>query len=188
MKKHFSYILTLACIAAASLSVSAQSTARTLPGHLGNQSADSNLQRSVGDENLSAAVSTTYTGTIQLTISAHLVTPVPSGGAVICSLGASVIDISTTGTIDNEVSEEAETKATVSGSTATCLVKIPYSWYLPNVSHDTVSLGYSISIIGSTTSVTGVLTRSSSGLIPGAPSIKVPANGATTSFTVSTTL
>jgi hypothetical protein len=188
MKKHFSHILTLACIAAAFVSASAQNAAGTLPGHIGNQPAASNLPRSVGDDNQSAAVSTTYTGTIQATITAHLVTPVPTGGSVVCGLTASVVDISTTETIDNEVSEEAETKATVSGSTATCVVKIPHSWYLPNASHDTVSLGYSISIIGSSTSFTGVLTRSSSGLIPGAPSIKVPPTGSTTSFTISATL
>lgn len=188
MKKHLSYMLSFACLMAASVSALAQSVPRALPDRMGSQPEASNLPRTVGDDNASAAVSTTYAGTIQATITAHLVTPVPAGGSVVCGLNASVTDISSTATIDNEVSEEAETKATVSGTTATCVVKIPHSWYLPNASRDLVYLSYSISIVGSSSSPATILTRTSSGLIPGAPSIKVPATGTTTSFTISTTL
>ena len=189
MKKHFGYLLSFACLMAASVSASAQNAPRTLPDRAGTQPATSNLPRTVGDDNVSAAVSTTYAGTIQATITTHLVTPVPAGGFVLCTLDASVTDVSSTETIDNEIVETAETKATVSGTTATCVVKIPHSWYLPNAIHDLINLDYSVSIVGSSTSpATAVLARSSSGLIPGAPSIKVPPTGTTTSFTISATL
>jgi hypothetical protein len=82
------------------------------------------------------------------------------------------------------ISETASVKATVSGSTASCTVNIPYSWTLKTGSTDTVSLSYVVSAVGPSASG-GLPTRTSS---QGIANIKVPANGSTTTETVASTI
>jgi len=142
----------------------------------------------VADEDAAAAAIIPTTGKLVVAFTIKLVTPVPTGGSLFCIVIAAVSDVSTTFQLNNQISEEATTKATVSGGTATCTVTIPYSWNLTNAAKDTVDLQYDLDMAGSVTSP-GFLTRTSSQfVVPGAGAIKVPANGATSSFKVAATI
>ena len=147
-------------------------------------------KRTVTDENANPAAAPTATnGTFVANFTVKLVTPVPSGYQVQCYLYATVIEESaTTGTISNEIEDTAGVKATVSGSTATCSVKVPYAWYLSTPSSDTVGLTYYL-YIENASAVNGTgEARSSSQYVPGAGAIKVPANNATTTYSIAATL
>jgi hypothetical protein len=79
----------------------------------------------------SPAATTTYTGTIEVTVTITLKTALPSGDKVACNVGAvasSESEASPFTTIAYD--ESAISTASVSGSTATCKVNIPYSWVL----------------------------------------------------------
>ena len=142
----------------------------------------------VADEDAAAAAIIPTTGKLVVAFTIKLVTPVPTGGSLFCIVIAAVSDVSTTFQLNNQISEEATTKATVSGGTATCTVTIPYSWNLTNAAKDTVDLQYDLEMAGPVTSP-GFLTRTSSQfVVPGAGAIKVPANGATSSFKVAATI
>jgi hypothetical protein len=80
--------------------------------------------------------------------------------------------------------ESASAKAAVKGSTATCAVTIPYSWPLKSASTDTVSLRYEVIASGAATAG-GLPNRISSQSLP---TIKVPANGATTTENIASTI
>jgi len=95
----------------------------------------------------------------------------------------------TTYTADNVIYDEASAVATVNGSTATCTVKLPYYWYLSNASTDTVSLTYTLEILGTTAANYNVnygesLIRYTTQYVPGAGSIPIPQNGVDTVFSV----
>jgi hypothetical protein len=73
---------------------------------------------------------TTYSGTIEVTVTVTLKTPLRSGDKVACSVDASATsDNETTGAFTG-YGEDATSIATISGSTATCKVNIPYVWVL----------------------------------------------------------
>jgi hypothetical protein len=146
--------------------------------------------RVVADESIPAASIVPTTGKLIISFTIKLVTPVPTGGSLSCSVSASVLDQNpTTFQIANEISEEASTKATVSGATATCKVSIPYSWNLTNTAKDSVNLQYVLYMVNSTTAGNFLAARTSSQfVVPGAGAIKVPTNGATSNFTVSATI
>ncbi len=130
---------------------------------------------------------TTYTGTFEFNFTIDLVTAVPSGQEVECDANAELVDLPTTGGFENVITEEASVKATVKGSTATCTVKIPYSWPLESGPDDSVSFNYGISIIPtSVTSESGLVQtrRSSQELAPTA----VPKSGTTTTKTIDATI
>jgi len=84
-----------------------------------------------------AAATTTYSGTIEATVTITLKTALPKGGTIACTVGASASSDSVTG--DVGFTESATSVATVSGSTATCKVNIPYSWVLFTPSTSTTS-------------------------------------------------
>lgn len=151
----------------------------------------SSVKREVSDEASATAAATAVatTGTLVAKFTMKLVTPVPSGGEVLCGLNASVQDENTsTYTFANQIFESASTKAAVSGSTATCTVTIPYSWFLTYASTDTVQLTYMLYVLNGTATTQANEARSSSQYVPGAGAIRVPANGATTTYTISATL
>ena len=70
------------------------------------------------------------------------------------------------------------------GNSATCTVNIPYSWNLLSASTDKVSLSYQI-IGGVPTTTVPLATRSSGQSLK---QIAVPANGATTTETITATI
>jgi hypothetical protein len=143
----------------------------------------------VADEDAAAAAIVPTTGKLVVAFTIKLVTPLPTGGTLFCIVIAAVSDVNpTTFTLNNEISEEATTKATVSGGTATCTVTIPYSWNLTNTAKDTVDLQYDLEMAGPVTSPVFLARTSSQFVVPGAGAIKVPANGATSSFKVAATI
>jgi hypothetical protein len=115
------------------------------------------LMQSLVAESKSAAA----TGTLQFEYTITVKSPVPSGG-ITCSAEATVF--TSTGA---DYIETAGVAATISGSTATCTVVIPYSW-AGATSSDSVMLSYNV--FGSN----GV--RVSDGSLA---TIAVPANGTT---------
>lgn len=144
----------------------------------------------IADENSAAAAIVPTTGKLVVAFTVKLVTPVPTGGALLCSVFADVSDTNpSTFQLNNAITEEATVKASVTGAVGNCTVTIPYSWNLTNASKDTVALQYTLSMAGGSTTATGFLTRlSSQFVVPGAGAVKVPANGATTNFTVAATI
>lgn len=73
---------------------------------------------------------TTYSGTIEVTVTVTLKTALPKGDSVACSVDAIASSESETTATTLAYDEDATSLATVSGSTATCKVNIPYSWVL----------------------------------------------------------
>jgi hypothetical protein len=156
------------------------------------------------------AAATTYTGTIAITFTIKLISAVPKGATLHCGanvgLEYSVETQVTSGLIGlggalSNTSESVE--ATVAGSTATCRFSIPYSWTVPastptttvTISGITGSVGVSegvsespvigIAFAQTSTAVTNV-SRSTSVELTGPTTI--PADGTTTSISVSTVL
>jgi hypothetical protein len=105
------------------------------------------------------ATTTTFAGTIETTVTITLKTALPKGGTIACRVEADGVSSSETGALGYD--ESATALATVSGSTATCKVNIPFSWLM-----FAAATGTTNSITGSldvtmyspiTTSIAGVL-------------------------------
>jgi len=103
-----------------------------------------------------------------------------STAKIFCEATATTEDIATA----NIILETAAVTATRSGSTATCTVTIPYSWNLSSASSDKVSLTYQI-IAGVPTTTNPLAGRVSEQTVG---TISVPANGATTTETITATI
>src|SRR5579871_868510 len=73
------------------------------------------------------------TGTIQLTISVSLKSTFAKGSTLMCSamVAATTINIANPTGTGTDWIEDAYTTQAVSGSAATCVVTIPYSWAMP---------------------------------------------------------
>jgi len=124
-----------------------------------------------------AAAATTFTGTVNLTITITLKTTGLSN--ISCSESISVTD----GTTSPRFFEESNSvTATGTGTTRTCKLSIPYSWALTNQSTDNMDTGYGVTGL----STTGLPERTS-GLTP-MDVRKVPANGTITTLTAAVTL
>lgn len=128
------------------------------------------------------------TGDFVFNITITLKSAIPKNGVIGCSAKANV----------NESSGFSSTEsgfglATGSGTTRTCSVTIPYSWLLTSASSDSVFLNYEafigegvqINATNGTGNLVEITGRDSKQTL--AP-IKVPANGATTTETISMTL
>lgn len=146
-------------------------------------------KRAVADENANPAAAPIATnGTLAANFTIKLVTPVPSGYQVQCYLYASVVEENASYAILNDIYDNAGVKATVSGSTATCSVKGPYTWYLATPSSDTASLTYYLYIENAAATNGSGEARSSSQYVPGAGAIKIPANNSTTTYSIAATI
>lgn len=112
----------------------AQTANRTPRNILGFQDSRTGIFHPLGsavDLSADTTATTTYTGTIEATITITLKTALPKGGAIVCSVGAIASSESETDPLEDVVYDESATSlATVSGSTATCKVSIPFSWLL----------------------------------------------------------
>jgi hypothetical protein len=187
-------IFACACVAAMMQPVFGQETTAAKPGIPGVVDPKTGVftatPRVVADENVPAAAITPTTGKLVVSFTVKLVTPLPAGGSLLCSVFASVLETTSSPPfgISAEITEEASTKATVAGSTATCKVSIPYSWNLTHASTDTASLQYSLVMVSSTVSTATLARSSSQNVVPGAGAIKVPANGMTSNFAVAATI
>ncbi len=81
-------------------------------------------------EALDPAATTTYSGTIEVTVNITLKTALPSGDVIACSVDAVASSESETTATSVAYDDSAASLATVSGSSATCKVNIPFSWVL----------------------------------------------------------
>jgi hypothetical protein len=122
---------------------------------------------------------TTYTGKIVVNFTLTITSAIPTTDTIACNVNLDVVD--TTGSITDSLS----TSATRSGSTATCSVTIPYSWNITTTADD-VYITYDVSAPPQPLVSTSAFPRRYSGR-PVA-TITVPANGATTTYTVTDTL
>jgi len=129
-------------------------------------------------EEAAAIVPTTgkFVFNVTITVNSALSTKAVIG----CEAVGGVADL-TTGEFTNIVA----VTATRSGTTATCTVTVPYSWDLATPAKDTVAFDLSVSAsvgtLGSTTFYDETFTA------PGITT-KVPANGATTTENITTTI
>lgn len=132
---------------------------------------------------------TTETGELIIKYTITVKSTIPKNGVVGCSASAD------TGDTAGDYEERASGVATlVSGTTYTCSAIIHYSWLLATPTTDkisftgsvTIDYGYQVTATnGTATLVEGVEARGSSASIA---SISVPANGATTTIDVNSTL
>src|SRR5882724_6319915 len=127
-----------------------------------------------------AAAAAVFGGKLTFNFTITVTSALPAADVITCTAEASVLDVAA----GNPIIEEAETKATRSGTTATCAVTIPYSWSLTSASTDRMSLSYVIGGTG-TTVATALPSRLSS---QGLGSFAIPANGTTSTFTVKATI
>ena len=137
-------------------------------------------QTSAENEQAKAATASPTTGKLVFVFSITIASTLASTETIICTSTASIIEIANGGAL--AIDETATVIATRSGSKASCTVTIPYSWSLPSITTDMVSLGYSISAVNAAT--VGVARLSSHSL----PSINVPASGSTTMQDISATI
>jgi hypothetical protein len=188
--------LTLGVMLAGSPSSAAQSGNANSPHKkiLGYQNPETGefepLVRAIPD----ASSTTPTTGTVEVTLTITVKTPLPKGGAIIC--GADLTAIS-----ENKATfayaywyEQGYTTATVSGSTATCTVNVPYSWVVPAASsaiQNSVTGTYSVQMdsastgtTASTVDPTGTVRYSSGAFLNGA----IPTTGSTSKYSVSVVL
>ena len=126
-----------------------------------------------------APPTTVYTGKIVVNFTLTITSAIPTTTPIACNVATDVVD--TTGSISDSLS----TSATRSGSTATCSVTIPYSWNITSTS-DGVYITYDISAPPQPLLSSSPFPRRYSAR-PVA-TITVPANGATTTYTVTDTL
>jgi hypothetical protein len=122
-----------------------------------------------------AAAISTVTGEIKVTATFTIVSAIATTTPITCSASVSVVSDA-----EGYVSDSSSALATRSGSTATCTVTIPYEWSLSTPTTDLVSLSV-IAVASQGTTLERTSTRS-------LPSFKVPASGATSSFSYATHL
>jgi hypothetical protein len=132
------------------------------------------------------------TGTFQLTITIKIASSFPTGTVRTIGCGANVTESSmslTTAATAAFYEETAASYATVSGTTATCTVNIPYSWVVPAASATTltsVTGSYTVQVSNSAVAAGPPLLRLSGGDFL---SLKaVPATGAVTKTAISVTI
>lgn len=136
---------------------------------------------------------TDYTGTIDVTIHITVKSTFVSGTTIAC--GSDVTPSSEDATnpyLGIGYDEWVFADATGSGSSYTCTLKLPYSWYLltPGTGiQNSMSVGYDVMAIGASGSVVSLINQgyreTSSTVVQSAP---IPAIGATTSYTVYATI
>jgi hypothetical protein len=138
------------------------------------------------------ATTSATTGTVEVTYSIKLVSTFAKGTTFNCSSSLSGLQVTSKGATAS-YSENESVIATVSGSTATCVTTIPYSWVLLPASTSLLSEAfdgqYSVSAIQIPTSGSteaGITSRSSSATFVSLTAI--PSSGTTSKYTVNVTL
>ena len=128
---------------------------------------------------------TKFGGTIVVNFTITVTATISASANIECVVLVSLID-NLTGGAPNFINETAGVLATRSGSTATCSVNVPYSWALATWSTDTLTIGYAIQAPVAFTSPSASLPARSTN-VGNLATIKVPANGTTTTETVTAT-
>jgi len=138
---------------------------------------------------LAEATVTPTTGTLVYKFTITLKSTLPKNALIICSAGGEVIESSYSA---NEAGLGIATP--VSGDTYTCSVSMPYSWQLQKASTDKIILSYKaetyLALQVTAANGAGTTVQTTAGRVSSQSSaeIPVPANGATTTETVSITL
>jgi hypothetical protein len=134
----------------------------------------------------SPAAISVATGKIVTSFTITVSSAIPLTTPILCYVSASVTDQNTTTfMILNEILDSATVNATRTAGTAKCTVTIPYSWILSDRTTDQVQLGYEISANINTTTPSALINRDS---LQTFGIIAIPANGATTTKSVSATI
>jgi len=120
---------------------------------------------------------TVVLGEFNITLLTLVSSAIPSSTPIQCSITVSVFGTGTP--VTDSIIEKGTALATISGSTASCQILIPYRWILWD-SGDTVNISYSVTA----TDGNGIGRTTSSSY----NAIAVPANNATTTYTISTRL
>jgi hypothetical protein len=143
------------------------------------------------DQDAEAAAVTPTTGTFTFNFTLNVKAAIPKNGIVTCAATASVFDSGSGFTSDEHAFGPAKL---VSGTTYSCALSLHYSWLLGSPTTDMISLGADaeidegIQITATNGTTTTVMAGSARGSTQSLGSIKVPANGATTTETVNITL
>lgn len=141
------------------------------------------------------ATAAPLTGTIQVTINVTIKSTFTKGSILLCSSMVTATSInlaSTTGT-GTDWLEDAYTTQTIGGTSATCVVTIPYSWGIPASSATVMNQldgEYSVAVLvpGTTASTVSSVTPLRSSTSSFVSTTKMPAAGATSKFTINATL
>ena len=136
----------------------------------------------------SAATTETLTGTLEVTFNITIKSTLPKGYVLFCNAGFGLSSLSETAPTNPTIySEEGATTTT----TTSCTVTIPYSWivYTPGSTVENELTGtYSVFAVNPT--ATGIGTVSQLRLVGGGvvTTTTLPANGATTKYTIAVTI
>jgi hypothetical protein len=145
-----------------------------------------------------AATTTTYTGTIDLTVKINLISATTKGAALRCAASLEPLYEVTSTTVSFGVSTlvggtSQSVDAVIAGSTATCTFSVPYSWTIPaSTSTTTVTvegIGGSVGVAEDEIEISGAVARvyrSTTVAISGPSTI--PPDGTKTTLTASTVL
>jgi hypothetical protein len=152
-----------------------------IPGTFDPKTSVFTPSRAVLASNYDVAASTIFGGKLVFNFTITVSSTLPATDKISCGAAATVVD---NGGLGNFIVELATSAATRTGSTATCTTTIPYSWPLATASTDMMSLTYTLTAGGTT--VTTVLPNRTSE--QGLGRLAIPANGATSTFTVAATI
>jgi len=125
-----------------------------------------------------AAAITPTTGTFVFNVTITVSSVLPTTALINCAVSGGVSDLKT-GFFSNYVNVPAKR----TGNTATCTLSVPYEWSLATPTTDTVSMDISVSTATSSTAGSYEEYFTAPAL-----TLKVPANGATTTTAISTTI
>ena len=129
--------------------------------------------------------STAFTGTItvKLNITVKSAWPATSTRTIVCS--AEFIENSLTASAQGSSYQEyASRNATLSGTTYSCFMSIPYSWLIPSTAIQNSLIGsYSVGVQNSTATAGPPLLRETTG--PVVSLTALPANGTTSAYVIS---
>jgi hypothetical protein len=127
--------------------------------------------------------SAAVTGTYSITYNIDVVSTLPAGATIVCKaqIAPAIQGVEGQNGLAVPV-ESAASVATVSGSTATCVVQIPFAWTL-NANQTNVVLNYEIQAVNAAAALPVVVRNS---VLQGT-SEALPASGATSSLTFAVT-
>lgn len=170
------------CVAACALTAWSQNTNRAasgIPGYLNPQTGAFSPMRTPSDE-VNPPAGMPFTGKFVVNFTITIASTLSNTDVISCGVETLTLDNSS----GFSFIEEATVAATRSGSSATCTVTLPYSWTLVSQPTDMVQLTFSL-VAPASTAGPRLPNRLSTQTFA---MIKVPANGATTTFTLTPTI
>ena len=148
-----------------------------IPGYLDPRTGAFRPMPPATDSEDAAPVVTPTTGKIVLNLTVTLLSTFPATETYSCGLTATTVDSSGLSFIDSE-----QIAATKAGSTLTCTITLHYSWALATPTVDRMLVEYTVNGVAGTSGLPIRLADH------GVASVTVPANGVTTTYTLSTAI